>query len=446
MTLQEIVSKLDRKEQFAFSRWGDGEFAALFGDEGQNCDGVRYESDMVSELKKILSEADYYLGKQPYYPNLYTQSRIRQIEALSNDWIDADVFHTASKKGELRPFLKALGNRDVILVGNGRLKNLDTFFEFEFIQTPSTDTWSKKEGILPTIKVKKDTVVLFACGISANWFVHQLSGKCTAIDVGSLFDPFVGSKTRQYHGAVSLRQATPINVTMATVPKREKYAVKAVKSILNCNVKPDSFHLELNGFSKVPKWVNELPITYTLRKENIGAKAKFARLNQTKGYYLTVDDDIEYPSSYIGHMTHMIDFYNREALVGIHGSTHRNPRIRSYWNDVARKFHFQSEVKQNTICSMLGTGTLGFHTSIGLSFEVFEKGNQTDPYLSKWAIENGVKQIVLARKANYVKQINGSQDTGGEIWKSAMEKDTEQTAVINSINSIKFARYLRQRI
>ena len=450
-TLDEVINFIRAEINFSLSRWGDGEFAALFGDNGQNCDGVRYESDMEAELWTIIdSRPSYTIGRQPFHDGLYSQRRKEQIEAIEGvNWSNADMFHEASKKGELKPFLKALQYRNVLIVGNKRLAKLKTFFDFKFLAVPDSDSWSSKESILSKVseQLTDNVVVLFACGITSNWLVDKLHEKhsATFIDIGSLLDPFVGDRTRRYHSLVNLRQSTPINVTMATVPKREKFAQIAIDSIMNCNIRPDSVHIELNGFNEVPKWVLERDVTYTLRKENIGAKAKFARLDSAHGYYLTIDDDIQYSAGYIGHMTNMIDMYERKCLVGIHGSTHRKPKIRSYWNDAVKRYHFQGELKTNTLCSMLGTGTLGFHTSLPLCYEVFERSNMTDPYLSKWAIENNVKQICLRRNADFVKQIPMSQDTGGEIWKSAMNNDAEQTDVINSINRYTFTRYMMNR-
>lgn len=447
-TLDEVINFVRAEINFSLSRWGDGEFAALFGDNGSNCDGVKYESDMEAELWTILdSKPTYTIGKQPFHDGLYSHKRKEQIEAIEGiNWVNADMFHEASKQGRLKPFLKSLKNRRVLIVGNKRLSKLQTFFDFELIPTPDTNAWGERNSILKRISdaVEDGMVVLFACGITSNWLIDSLhyNNNATFIDVGSLLDPFVGEKTRRYHSLVNLRQATPINVTMATVPKREKFAQITIDSIMNCNFKPDSVHIELNGFNKVPKWVLERDVTYTLRKENIGAKAKFARLDSVHGYYLTIDDDIEYSAGYIGHMTNMIEMYDRKCLVGIHGSTHRIPKIRSYWNDAVKRYHFQGQVKENTLCSMLGTGTLGFHTSLPLHYKVFERGNMTDPYLSKWAIENNVKQICLRRNADFVKQIPKSQDTGDEIWKYAMSNDTEQTNVINSINRRVFIRYM----
>lgn len=438
-TLDEVVDWLRAGRQFSLTRWGDGEFAALFGDDGQNCDGVKYAPDMATELRTIIeSRPSYTLGRQPFHANLYTPQRKAQIEAIAGiHWADADMFHTASRNGRLKPFLKALAGRNVTIVSNRRLLNLRTFFEFELIPTPDTDAWSERHELLQHVKdnVKDGDVWLFAAGITSNWLIHHLHGlNATFIDIGSLLDPFVGENTRNYHRKVDRRQATPIHVTMATVSKRGQFAVQAVDSILSCNTRPDTFHIELNGFDEVPQWVLDRPqLTYTLRPNNIGAKAKFARLDSVHGYYLTIDDDILYPKDYIGYITDMIENYGRKAFVGFHGSTHKRTPIRSYWHDVTARYHFQAGLHQNTPCSMLGTGTLGFHTDIGLTYSVFEKGNQTDPYLSRWANINRVPQIALCRAANYIRQIAGSQDTGGEIWKSALGNDSEQTAIINDI-------------
>lgn len=449
-TLNDVVDCIRSKREFSLSRWGDGEFAALFGDNGQNCDGVKYAPDMVAELRAIIeSRPTYTMGRQPFHPLCYTEKRKAQIEAIKGiDWADADMFHEASKQGRLKPFLKSLANRKVIIVGNKRLLGLKTFFDFSILTTPDTNAWDDRHNILKRISdtVEDGMVVLFAAGITSNWLIDKLHGKhaATFIDVGSLLDPFVGDNTRQYHKGVDRRQSTPIHVTMATRLAREPFAIQAIDSILNCNTKADTVHIELNGYDVVPKWITDRPqLTYSLINQNIGAKAKFKRLNNVHGYYLTIDDDILYPKDYIGYMTDMIERYDRKALVGFHGTTHKTPRIKSYWHDCDRRYHFGAYVHSNIACSMLGTGTMGFHTDIGLTYDVFTQGNMTDPFLSKWAIMNRKKQIVLARSVNYLRQIDGSQDTGGEIWKKAMANDTEQTAVINSISRQMFRDALK---
>jgi hypothetical protein len=433
VTLDSIIASLNGGRTFSFSRWGDGEFAALFGDAGANCDGVKYAPDMVTELSAILrTPPNYIIGKQPYHANLYNPARIEQIEALGLQWANADLLHDASKAGKLKPFLKALDGHKVTIIGNPRLRKLDTFFDFDFVDVHGNDAWSQRHELLA--QVPTSGVVLFAAGITSNWLIDKVHGKgATLIDIGSLLDPFVGDRTRNYHKGVDVRQAVPIHLTMATVPRRERFARTAIESLLNCNTKADTSHIELNGYTVAPDWLEDLPVTYTLRPDNIGAKAKLARLDGVKGYYLTVDDDIAYPRDYIGYLTDMIENYGRKAFVGFHGSTHKRTPIRSYWHDVAARYHFEAGLHQNTPCSMLGTGTLAFHTSIGLTYSVFEKGNQTDPYLSRWANNNRIAQIALCRAAGYIRQIAGSQDTGGEIWRSALGNDSEQTNVINDI-------------
>jgi hypothetical protein len=433
ITLSDFIEAIELGRPFSFSRWGDGEFAALFGDAGANCDGVKYAPDMVTELAAILnSRPRYTIGKQPYHPLNYTRERIAQIEALGLKWANADVFHDASKAGKLKPFLKALEGREVTIIGNPRLRKLETFFDFDFVDVHGNDAWSQRHELLA--KVPKRGIVMFAAGITSNWLIDKAHGNgATLIDIGSLLDPFVGDRTRNYHKGVDARQATPVHVTMATVPKRERFAIQAIQSLLKNRMRPDTFHVELNGYTEAPEWLAELPVTYTVRPHNSGAKAKFARLSQVKGYYLTVDDDIAFPIDYIERLTAAIEKYGRKSLVGIHGSTHSPTPIKSYWSSVAKKHHFQKGLGRDTICSMLGTGTLGFHTSIGLTTDIFDRPNMTDPYLSLWANTNRIAQVALARPNNYTRQIGGSQDTGGEIWRSVIGNDSEQTEIINSI-------------
>ena len=108
---EDICRMLRNGEAFSFSRFGDGEFAAIFGVEGANVDGHRFFPDLGMKLKEIVeSKPDYLMGLQ-------TQALLAHgalpIRSLSPDtqWVLADSLHNASMEGHLGSFFNALDGR-----------------------------------------------------------------------------------------------------------------------------------------------------------------------------------------------------------------------------------------------------------------------------------------------------------------------------------------------
>jgi hypothetical protein len=192
-----FCNKIKNKEPFAFSRWGDGEWLNVAQTEGKNCDGNIYYPDLGEALKQIvLEKQSYYLGKQNC-DNLFTQAG-----SFNQDWIPAEVFHRASGKDSLQLLFDALMEIRVVYIGNIDLKPLP--FINEFIEIPPNNVWlirdSVEEQIVKTMT--EPTVYLFSAGMATNVFIHNLWSKFpehSYIDVGSVFDPYVGKRTRRYH-------------------------------------------------------------------------------------------------------------------------------------------------------------------------------------------------------------------------------------------------------
>jgi len=205
MKLENYIENLKTNNPFALTRWGDGEWFNLNKKKGQNCDGNIYYEDLGDELLKIVSEKqNYHLGVQ----TLISYS-VSQSENYPQDWVDADVFHKASSDGNLQEFIEVLENSHVVYIGNESLKNLS--FVNEFIEIPYNNCWMIKDEIIKNVESTfsgKTKVYLFSAGMATNYFIHELwnkNNKNIYIDVGSVFDPYVGRITRQYHRKLKIK-------------------------------------------------------------------------------------------------------------------------------------------------------------------------------------------------------------------------------------------------
>ena len=200
MTLKDIIYKIESNEPFALTRWGDGEWYNIRKLKGANCDGNIYYPDLGDALKEIVSvKQEYILGAQDYK----TFNLTSDVEDYDQDWIDADIFHKASMEGKLQPFIDTLANKWITYIGNKDLIKLN--FIDEFITIPQNNIWLQREQLLNVVRSTFENihkVYCFSAGMATNVFIHELwkeNNTNTYIDVGSVFDPYVGKATRGYH-------------------------------------------------------------------------------------------------------------------------------------------------------------------------------------------------------------------------------------------------------
>lgn len=215
-----LVSDLLTQTPFTFSRWGDGEWNAIFGMQGKNCDGQPYAS-VADDLKRVLrSKPGYLLGLQPLAARLYPDHITRWLKQnvlLGLHWRNADVLHKASLKGKFDPFLAALRSRQIVLVGPAHLDRLALFPVTRRIVVPDRGhAHGARDKILmhtlSAIRKIKYAVILISAGMTAKGLVHDLhaeaGARSTIIDCGSVWDPYAGVASRKYHKAVLERLAT----------------------------------------------------------------------------------------------------------------------------------------------------------------------------------------------------------------------------------------------
>lgn len=197
---------LERGEPFSLARFGDGEFNAIFGAVGANCDGHRYFPELGQRLRQILeSEPGYLLGLQPV---LMLGRGPEKIQSVSRGirWVLADSLHLASMDGRLPSFLGALEHRETQLVGPEHLRPLSRQMGWTHHAIPAENCWQRYGEVGESLRLatsgSSGVVVLFCASMMSNVLIddlHRLNPANTYIDVGSVFDPYVGVNSRDYH-------------------------------------------------------------------------------------------------------------------------------------------------------------------------------------------------------------------------------------------------------
>jgi len=200
----EMLDKLHNGVPFKFSRWGDGEWLTMMGFQGQNRDGNNYTPELREALIKILySEPQYYMGLQ--YGVLYNEQLRKYVfsELFFHDkinWVFGDVLHVASELGLLRHFTDALKDRSVVVIGADYFHDLP----YSHIKIPEANSYPDNREILREVDKYILTgyfdngVVLVAAAMNSNVIIDKLPDTVTAIDIGSVFDPYLGRPRASY--------------------------------------------------------------------------------------------------------------------------------------------------------------------------------------------------------------------------------------------------------
>ncbi len=208
----ELLRKLKDKEPFKFSRWGDGEWLCMQGEEGKNRDGNAYLPELGKELTRILeSRPDYYLGIQygVFYNEKYVYGHshpslrefmIDHLFRLDIDYVNGDILHQASEFRYLQEFIDILKERETIIIGADYFKEVPWA---DHIEIPAKDSFLSNKEIFRRInfdemEYDREPVFLVAAAMNSNVIIDWMPRVVTAIDIGSVLDPYLGRPRATY--------------------------------------------------------------------------------------------------------------------------------------------------------------------------------------------------------------------------------------------------------
>jgi len=204
--------------------------------------------------------------------------------------------------------------------------------------------------------------------------------------------------------------ANKIFVGIAAIPSREKALEKTIKSLIN---QTDKIGVYLNGWNNIPKYLLHPKIEIKKSQEHgdIGDAGKFFWIDGYEGYYFTCDDDIVYPDGYIKGIIDKIKTYKFKAVIGWHGSVIIKPFENYYTASSRRVFAFGSNRPEDTFVHILGTGTIGFHTStIKVRLQDFKKPNMADVFFAQLGQIQKVPFIIMKHEAKKMISIDEVQE------------------------------------
>ena len=190
------INKINNNEHFSFTRWGDGEWLCAVG----------------KGLITALSNNNYY---KAIWPTTHgqIQKNLKYIHKVLNDnnikeieWVNAIVWEDLVIREGIDKLKNALESRNFIIVSNPPKRNLG-IKHIDFIEVPDVNCFLDKERIkkemLEMSKKYDNCVFGISASMTTNVIVdelYNLIGKSsTMIDFGSIWDPFIGVRSRSYH-------------------------------------------------------------------------------------------------------------------------------------------------------------------------------------------------------------------------------------------------------
>lgn len=197
---------------FSFARFGDGEWAGIVGQQGANCDGHEYSQGLKEGLRNCLNNPlGYHYAIQPRAIKNDAKEILAYLKKhpIEIKWHNADVFHDANLSAQLYPLVESLRKREVVLVGPKHLKSLDqnVFPLHSFLEIPANNCFesidSIKKNILSTAETSEHLVFALSASMAANVIIHdlfpQIGEQHTMLDLGSLWDVYVGVQSRSVY-------------------------------------------------------------------------------------------------------------------------------------------------------------------------------------------------------------------------------------------------------
>jgi len=223
--IKPYVDMLNRGQVFTQANYGDGEWSCILGRTGHNSQGGVYTPQLQAALAYTLTAPQFtFFGTNPgtaFWNEAWAWCAQNWVVV---PWVHKEMLSAANVRGDLGPFIRALQQRTIILVGPAHLRALDLFDVAEFVEVPlpgaAEQCASLAMDVLGAVRTNgaDRPCVLFSAGMATNVMMHDLAGEAgrwgrgvvvpdtTMLDCGAIWDPYVGVHSRWRYGLPEVQE------------------------------------------------------------------------------------------------------------------------------------------------------------------------------------------------------------------------------------------------
>lgn len=207
--LRDFLSQIARHDPFTYTRWGTGEWHAVFGERNGFIpkDGYWYFHSLCREVTDVLL-------RRPQYSLGLPGDTLTEFGGRVEDYIngcglwDLDWTHDDALKPviaeDVQQLLTAVSHTNLVMVGPPHLRKTWSVLRYKaFIDVPPRNAYLCKDEIVCNTlaaleNLKGHCLVSVSAGIAASLVIDKLHNRVgdrhTLIDFGSVWEPFVKVK------------------------------------------------------------------------------------------------------------------------------------------------------------------------------------------------------------------------------------------------------------
>ncbi|ULB45240.1 tetratricopeptide repeat protein [Limnospira fusiformis KN01] len=228
---------------------------------------------------------------------------------------------------------------------------------------------------------------------------------------------------------------------LATIQERKEALKDTVESIID---KVDKLIVYQNGYKEKFDFLQNDKIEVISSLEtgiDMGDAGKFYSIkNYPNCYYLSIDDDLIYPSDYVDTLISTLKKYDNKIIATFHGRTLKL-NAKSYYEDILSAYRCLKDVNSEEFVHFGGTGVMAFHTNtVQISFEHFKHPNMADIWMGLYARENNIPILVVPHKSKWILH-SDKFDLERTIFRKYKNKDYIHSELIKNFDASKIVKF-----
>ena len=190
---------------------------------------------------------------------------------------------------------------------------------------------------------------------------------------------------------------------IATIYDRKDTLRDTINSIID---QVDELHVYQNGYKSMFNFLKHDKIKVYSSVDtgvDMGDAGKFYTVEQHQDcYYLSIDDDIIYPSDYVLSIVEGIKKFNNDKVVSHHGRKF-DEKSKNYHTDYVDSVHFRVKLTKHKDIHFPGTGVMGFYTGkFKLKFSDFKLPNIADVIVGFECAKQNIECVCLPHDTNWL--------------------------------------------